>query len=533
VTGAASTELGRSVEIAQNPFVGSERSLAQASSWLEYCYSSHPKCDHTQSDFVPRRLLRIEQSEIMHLVEDTSKQRLRWAALSYVWGGPQIFSTTNACIDEIKRGFLVKELPQTLRDAVTVCQALALEYMWIDSLCIIQDDVDDLDRELGTMPRVYQEAWVTISASTAASVNEGFLHDRRFRTSSKESYQKNGGVLSSDESSIVISLPYITDSSVAAGEVIMGESKDAMKDGITCGIHDAIDSRAWTFQERRLSPRLLNFTDNKLVFSCNTARMCEGEGSASGIVDRPHNLHPVADQDLPKWHGVVAEYVTRKLSFPGDKLRAISALADVYRLRTDHIYIAGLCKDTLIGDLCWKNNGSRLLPRPTEYRAPSWSWAAIDHNHTLWWKPRELYPSQIQYAEAAAVVFDVTLPQKPAGTTYGRIYGGSITIEAPTLLVTWERTKTFTEIGDGYWTKDVFADAEEEAPSTPVLALLLTRPTYPAKHKDLTVSFGLLLNKHSSHAYQRVGFFELAWRLGDFDTEYAQVGFKKQITTIV
>jgi hypothetical protein len=58
----------------------------------------------------------------------------------------------------MKLGSLIEELPRTLIDAVTVCQALALEYILIDSLCIVQDDVEELDRELGTMPRVYQEA---------------------------------------------------------------------------------------------------------------------------------------------------------------------------------------------------------------------------------------------------------------------------------------------------------------------------------------------------------------------------------------
>jgi hypothetical protein len=133
---------------------------------------------------VPRKLLKIESrdGEIMaRLVEPVPHPSVRWAALSYVWGGDQVIKTTVASISTMDEPFAVRSLPQTLQDAFAVCTKIGLHYLWIDCLCIVQDDPYDLASELDSMPQIYQLAWVTISASTADHVSTGFLHDRGHR----------------------------------------------------------------------------------------------------------------------------------------------------------------------------------------------------------------------------------------------------------------------------------------------------------------------------------------------------------------
>jgi hypothetical protein len=188
-------------------------------------------CPGSPGDFVPTRLLKIELDDdgqvVARLVDVFSDAHTKWAALSYVWGGDQEFKTTVSSTSAMREPFSVQRLPQTLRDAVTVCRGLELDYLWADCLCIIQDDADDLAQELAIMPQIYQRAWVTISASTASNVSEGFLHDRGYKTM---------------KSKAPISLSYLAKDDTSTGTVIIGEAEDveiARQNALP--IHD----RAW------------------------------------------------------------------------------------------------------------------------------------------------------------------------------------------------------------------------------------------------------------------------------------------------
>jgi hypothetical protein len=215
---------------AQNPFVASENSLRQAREWLSTCQSDHVKCPKSSGHFVPTRLLQIEHNDgkvFARLIDAFSEAHTKWAALSYVWGGDQEFKTTVSSISTMRESFSIEKLPQTLRDAVDVCRGLGLQYLWIDCLCVIQDDVDDLAQELAIMPQIYQQAWVTISASTANNVSEGFVHDRGYKTANSKA---------------PISLAYRAKDGVSTGAIILAEADDAGTGRQTAlPIHD----RAW------------------------------------------------------------------------------------------------------------------------------------------------------------------------------------------------------------------------------------------------------------------------------------------------
>jgi hypothetical protein len=104
----------------------------------------------------------------------------RWATLSYSWGGDQPHKTTRHNLERYVEAISLADMPQTIQDAVNVCRQLDISYIWIDSLCIVQGDSDDLSRELAQMPRIYQGSLVTIYAASARSVTEGFLQRRQF-----------------------------------------------------------------------------------------------------------------------------------------------------------------------------------------------------------------------------------------------------------------------------------------------------------------------------------------------------------------
>ena len=136
---------------------------------------------------MPTRLLDLKPDDddepgFVRLVATTRRPIIKWAALSYVWGGPQAFKTTIFSLATMYKNVSAVALPRTLQDAILVTVALGLRYLWIDCICIVQDDEDDLARELASIPLIYQRAWVTISASTAENVSTGFLHDRGYWT---------------------------------------------------------------------------------------------------------------------------------------------------------------------------------------------------------------------------------------------------------------------------------------------------------------------------------------------------------------
>ncbi|KAH8193773.1 hypothetical protein TruAng_012063 [Truncatella angustata] len=161
------------------PDVRSERAFDQAKCWIQECYATHRFCTTIQTGFAPTRLMEIGEKGASHvrIVETRTMTNVRWASLSYVWGGPQEIRTTIATLPANQKGIEVATLPKTLVDAIEVCRELTLSYLWIDALCIIQDDPGDLLHELGCMPSIYQESYVTISAAKAVGVQEGFLNE--------------------------------------------------------------------------------------------------------------------------------------------------------------------------------------------------------------------------------------------------------------------------------------------------------------------------------------------------------------------
>ncbi|KAL2198563.1 hypothetical protein P885DRAFT_59121 [Corynascus similis CBS 632.67] len=87
-------------------------------------------------------------------------------------------TTTRETLPLRKRGIAIRELPKTFRDAVVMTLCLGVRYLWIDSLCIVQDDAEDWAREAGQMAKVYRNAYLTLNAATSDADTEGFLRPR-------------------------------------------------------------------------------------------------------------------------------------------------------------------------------------------------------------------------------------------------------------------------------------------------------------------------------------------------------------------
>ena len=129
--------------------------------------------------FVPTRLIHIVDSDqTLKLVENIG--RVDYITLSHRWGNPtqkdqDDYSTTEKNHKTRCKGFSRSDLPKTFQDAVEVTRMLGKRYLWIDALCIIQDDGTDLTTELQFMDKIYSSSYCTIAASSASSWKEGFL----------------------------------------------------------------------------------------------------------------------------------------------------------------------------------------------------------------------------------------------------------------------------------------------------------------------------------------------------------------------
>lgn len=131
-----------------------------ASMWLARCTRYHgTECRKLQDIKLPTRLLHIPRSDTgMIRLKETRKQSGQYVTLSHCWGKSGIDAqtkTTSKTMGDKMRVFLASSLSQSFQDAIYIARRLGFEYIWIDALCIIQDDRDDWCREASQMAEVY------------------------------------------------------------------------------------------------------------------------------------------------------------------------------------------------------------------------------------------------------------------------------------------------------------------------------------------------------------------------------------------
>jgi hypothetical protein len=111
----------------------------------------------------------------VRLYETKAGERGQYAALSYCWGLSQSFTTTIATLEERARGFLPERLPASIRDAIMLAREMSIPYVWVDSLCIIQDSTADWEREAARMCTIYTNATITIAALDSPDSDTGLF----------------------------------------------------------------------------------------------------------------------------------------------------------------------------------------------------------------------------------------------------------------------------------------------------------------------------------------------------------------------
>lgn len=349
---------------------------------MEKCFTSHERCHIHKSTELPTRLIELSP------LGKPEAARLRYSqaeigsycALSYCWGGFQPFATTVERYNSYLQCLPFSNMPKTIRDAFRVARHMGMRYIWIDSLCIVQDDYDDVQREIAKMQNIYMGSRFTISVASASNCNQGFL------------------AMQCDPADGLFKLRVRIDQDTLGWALITEPSRDWPT---IAGHLQPINERAWTFQESLLPNRLLIFTKTTMVWRCiegyssNPEVGIDWEEWASSCGYSSPITKQIRDPDIydypPQngvhfdsarapiwrtWHAVVQSYSARKLTNVADKLPAISAIASLFAPYLGGNYLAGLWKQYLAYDLMWMvNPGSQRRIVLPEY--PSWSWTSV------------------------------------------------------------------------------------------------------------------------------------------------------------
>ncbi|CZR50149.1 uncharacterized protein PAC_00021 [Phialocephala subalpina] len=215
------------------------------------------------------------------------------------------------------------------------------------------DDAKDWEREAVKMSAVYDCAEVTIAASSSEDGSKGLFYERQLP------FQQ-------------LCLLHITKSEqIQTLDVVLFEHWNVSLARLV------LSTRAWAYQERRLSPRVIFFTSTHLAWQCKTWGGKKWKTEGVGKVSRFFNL-----QNQPEaedfWDETVKEYSASKLTFWSDKLTGISGVARRRQNAVGGEYVAGMWREDLESQLCWLT-ASRSLRPPAQYMAPSWSWASTAH----------------------------------------------------------------------------------------------------------------------------------------------------------
>ena len=369
----------------------SEHATSVWKGWFESCQTSHSECQKNNLHVLPSRVIDIRDPcrPRLHLTKGESGQ---WAALSHCWGNSVTKTLTIASLDEMEKAIPLASLPQNFRDAILITRVLGIHFLWIDSLCIIQDSTEDWREESAKMADIYKNSTITIAATNAERSTDGFLRDRQ------------------PEARCLLKIEEEEEVSVILRPRIEWYSSPEIVGPLT--------QRAWVLQERLLPASILHVGGQQMMWQCRTKVLaeayCDGddvpqdqkpgevesliraqihdgsgltpasnEGSPSSKVDlSPESqLYPLQGNIYNQWYRVVGMYAQLKLTKHTDRLPALAGVAQQVQSRTGDTYLSGIWKSELIRGLHWWFHPPGTMTRSVTSRAPSWSWAALDRRN--------------------------------------------------------------------------------------------------------------------------------------------------------
>lgn len=386
------------------------RDLTLAKGWIDQCLTNHFRCQSSlkRRTGYPSRLIKVwkaDQTVTAQLVECVGlSQTPEYATLSHCWGSGPIQTLRNCCLKEYKNTIPVGTLSKTFRDAFDVVVDLQIPYIWIDSLCIIQDSEEDWNLEYQRMADVYENAALNIAAAAFSSADSGLFVPKRAQHV--------------EPLKVVVDMRSGTRS-------LSGTYSLFHKEAWSIRVDEApLNRRGWVLQERFFSPRILHFGVDQLLWECEESRGSEIrpqltersnrldhkttysyrqlEDTAAQICGAAASdcLHTLDGPECrwcedrssleilyTSWIGIVEAYSRASLTYRDDKLIAIAGITSRFERLSGSRFVYGLWYDQIAQGLLWyclPKDQNNITRRPElKTHIPSWSWACFDQPITF------------------------------------------------------------------------------------------------------------------------------------------------------
>ncbi|KAK5655695.1 hypothetical protein OQA88_5628 [Cercophora sp. LCS_1] len=355
--------------------------------WLTYCSTSHPRCtpDPVNSTDPYLHVFRLIDVSTLNIV--SAPPAAPYAALSYVWGKAPFLRllSSNVAALSLPNALVPSTLPPTICHAILATQNLSLRYLWVDALCIMQDNLPEKSVAISAMDLIYARANLTIVAASGTHAGSGL-----------PGIEPNSRDLAPYE--ITIGFPQ--------SRYRFAPARSSPPDVIR---QSAWNTRGWTYQERLCSHRLLVFSQQQIVYLCGEAAWCEDTVLETESELVHYEAQPLYRLNMPndatnsfmkdveavekggtslfgEYARMVDEYTSRDLTFPGDVLDAFEGGLKRFQERgkrsgTDVEFVFGLPTRWLELGLVWEfqMGGRRRFETwrgfsGKEMPFPSWSW---------------------------------------------------------------------------------------------------------------------------------------------------------------
>lgn len=407
----------------------SEQTFRQIATWLRHCdahAACHPGAISVESELVPvvlpTRLLHLTPGHSHPQVKIVTaahylRTNIRYATLSHCWGTAVGLRLLRSVYDEYCSAIPWSSLPLTFQHTITAALKLDLTYLWIDALCIVQDDQDDWLSEASKMVDVYQNSYLNIAATASVNSSQGLF--RRRNPACLQSFL----VPRSQQSGATSGFLCYTDRWWTSIE------------------HSPLAERAWTVQERFLAPRILHFAADEVYWECNEVYTAESLSAALSFkpdnnltlyrpayhLGRPSQQHPGVLRRL--WHAIQSAYAKASLTYVKDRPFAIAGLSRLLcRLLRypDDQYLCGLWRPWIASDLMWRASAGWTAP-PGLLRVdslPSWSWLSLCRGSYI-----DRYEGYDGGTAISIECLDVTL--NPKSDLFGPMHSAKLLMRAP------------------------------------------------------------------------------------------------------
>lgn len=356
-----------------------ESSVSLVRQWIAAC-DKHDDCRRRSLSNVYKAAQgRLRFSRIIDVQDGSADPRLAdvdqvpadalYMTLSHCWGDPRHkpLTLTLDTLAALKKRIPWNRLPKTFADAIVFTRNMGVRYIWIDSLCIIQDCVDDWASQSAVMCEIYTGSYLNIAATGAVD--------------------SRGGLFSPRDDRALLPLRVVQPSS--PGGPSWGNDSVQYYDVLDDHIWERevegalLCRRGWIVQERVLPMRCVHFGTRQLYWECASMQASESSLPVNSY-EYPgfKSYDPLllsstsGPEIIHTWTRLVQTYTRGGLTKETDKLVAISGLAKALAAQSGMEYLAGLWNRQLVQQLLWRAESPSK--RPAVFRAPSWSWASTN-----------------------------------------------------------------------------------------------------------------------------------------------------------